>query len=61
MASLRESIGLPVLGSISRIVSPGERRMRIIRTASFAASIGALLITYGAIALLLFRDQIMSS
>jgi polysaccharide chain length determinant protein (PEP-CTERM system associated) len=61
LASLRDSIGLPVLGGISRILSPGERRVRIIRTATFAASIGALFVTYGAIAIMLIRDQIMSS
>jgi polysaccharide chain length determinant protein (PEP-CTERM system associated) len=60
LSSLRESIGLPVLGGISRILSPGERRLRILRTATFAASIGALLITYGAIAVILLRDELMS-
>ncbi len=60
LASLRDTIGLPVLGGISRILSPGERRMRLLRTATFAASIGALLITYGAIAVILLRDELMS-
>lgn len=61
LSSLRESIGLPVLGGISRILTPGERRMRILRTATFAASIGALFITYGTIAVLVLRDVILSS
>ena len=60
LASLRDTVGLPVLGGISRILSPGERRMRLLRTATFAASIGALLITYGAIAVILLRDELMS-
>jgi polysaccharide chain length determinant protein (PEP-CTERM system associated) len=60
LSSLREQVGLPVLGSISRVLTPGERRTRILRTASFAASIGALVVTYGAIALLLLRRTIIS-
>jgi polysaccharide chain length determinant protein (PEP-CTERM system associated) len=61
LASLRDAVGLPVLGGISRILSPGERRMRIIRTATFAASLGVLFMTYGAIAIILLRDKIMAS
>lgn len=60
LGALRESVGLPVLGSISRILTPGERRMRVLRTASFAASIGALIMTYGAIAMMLLRDTLLS-
>jgi polysaccharide chain length determinant protein (PEP-CTERM system associated) len=60
LTSLRESIGLPVLGSISRILTPGERRLRVLRSASFAASLGALLVTYGALAFMLLRDTLLS-
>ncbi|HZS85153.1 MAG TPA: XrtA system polysaccharide chain length determinant [Stellaceae bacterium] len=60
LASLRESVGLPVLGSVSRILTPGERRIRVLRTASFAASIGTLIMTYGAIAFLLLRNTLFS-
>jgi polysaccharide chain length determinant protein (PEP-CTERM system associated) len=54
---LRQNIGLPVLGSVSRILTPGDRRLRILRTALFAASIGGLVIGYGAIAIKLLRDM----
>ncbi len=60
LTNLRESIGLPVLGSISRILTPGERRLRVLRSASFAASLGALLVTYGALAFMLLRDTLLS-
>jgi polysaccharide chain length determinant protein (PEP-CTERM system associated) len=56
IASLRNSVALPVLGSVSRILTPGDRRIRIFRTLGFAASIFALLVTYGALAVMLIRQ-----
>jgi polysaccharide chain length determinant protein (PEP-CTERM system associated) len=54
--NLRDSVGLPVLGSISRILTPLDRRLRLFRTLGFAASMGGLLLTYGAIAVMLLRN-----
>jgi polysaccharide chain length determinant protein (PEP-CTERM system associated) len=54
--NLRESVGLPVLGSISRILTPLDRRLRLFRTLGFAVSMGCLLLTYGAIAVMLLRN-----
>jgi polysaccharide chain length determinant protein (PEP-CTERM system associated) len=54
--NLRDSVGLPVLGSISRILTPLDRRLRLFRTLGFAASLGGLLLTYGAIAVMLLRN-----
>jgi polysaccharide chain length determinant protein (PEP-CTERM system associated) len=56
LAHLRESVGLPVLGSISRILTPLDRRLRLFRTLGFAASMGALIVTYSAIAFMLLHD-----
>jgi polysaccharide chain length determinant protein (PEP-CTERM system associated) len=56
ITSLRNSVALPVLGSVSRILTPGDRRIRIVRTLGFAASIFALLVTYGALAVMLIRQ-----
>jgi polysaccharide chain length determinant protein (PEP-CTERM system associated) len=54
--NLRQSVGIPVLGSISRILTPFDRRLQLFRTIGFVASIAALLIGYGAIAFMLLHD-----
>ncbi|MDB5407816.1 MAG: hypothetical protein JWL84_2728 [Rhodospirillales bacterium] len=56
IAGLRDSVALPVLGSVSRILTPGDRRVRTFRTLGFVASIFALLMTYGALAVMLIRQ-----
>jgi polysaccharide chain length determinant protein (PEP-CTERM system associated) len=56
LENLRESVTLPVLGSISRILTPLDRRLALFRALGFATSMGALLVTYGAIAFMLLHD-----
>jgi polysaccharide chain length determinant protein (PEP-CTERM system associated) len=56
IAGLRNSVALPVLGSVSRILTPSDRRVRVFRTLGFVGSIFALLITYGALAVMLIRQ-----
>jgi polysaccharide chain length determinant protein (PEP-CTERM system associated) len=53
---LRNSVALPVLGSVSRILTPSDRRIRVFRTLGFVGSIFALLVTYGALAAMLIRQ-----
>ncbi|SRR5216683_151226 len=54
--NLRESVGLPVLGSISRVLTPLDRRVWLFRTIGFVTSMGALIMAYGAIAFMLMHD-----
>jgi polysaccharide chain length determinant protein (PEP-CTERM system associated) len=56
LENLRESVTLPVLGSISRILTPLDRRLGLFRALGFATSMAGLLVTYGAIAFMLLHD-----
>jgi len=56
LENLRESVTLPVLGSISRILTPLDRRLGLFRALGFATSMAGLLATYGAIAFMLLHD-----
>ncbi len=54
--NVRESVALPVLGSISRVLTPFDRRLWLLRTIGFATSMAALIMAYGAIAFMLMHD-----
>jgi hypothetical protein len=54
--NLRDSVGLPVLGTITRILTPLHPRLRFLRPIGFAAAMGGLILTYGAIAVMLLRN-----
>jgi polysaccharide chain length determinant protein (PEP-CTERM system associated) len=55
MSRLRRAVAVPVLGSVSRVLSAGERRRRIIGTVSFACSLAALVVVYGYLAAVVLR------
>lgn len=46
---LRQSFSLPILGSVTRVVDPGEKRRLGVRNLAFAASCVALTGVYGAV------------
>ncbi|MFO1056650.1 MAG: XrtA system polysaccharide chain length determinant [Dongiaceae bacterium] len=49
LRALRDAVAVPVLGSVSAVLSPAERRRATIATAGFLAGLGCLLLAYGAV------------
>jgi polysaccharide chain length determinant protein (PEP-CTERM system associated) len=56
LASLREAVALPVLGSVTLILTAADRRRRLLHTVGFAASMGTLIMTYSALAVMMLRN-----
>jgi polysaccharide chain length determinant protein (PEP-CTERM system associated) len=58
MTRLRRAVAVPVLGSVSRVLSAGERRRRLFGTVSFASSLAALVVVYGYLAAVVLRIKL---
>jgi polysaccharide chain length determinant protein (PEP-CTERM system associated) len=58
ISRLRRTVALPVLGSVSRVLSPGDRRRRLIGTVSFASFLAALVVAYGYLAAVVLRIKL---
>src|SRR5262249_41297679 len=57
ISTLRETVALPVLGSITMVLTARDRRRRVFRTVSFATCLAILFVAYGAVtALVLLRS-----
>jgi hypothetical protein len=55
--ALREAVAQPVLGSISAVLSPRERRRTVAGAGAFLACVGVLLLAYGAVVIVFLRDS----
>lgn len=60
LRDLKESVRVPVLGSVTLLQSPGERRLARLGALSFATSMAMLVIAFGCLALLSLRAPISS-
>jgi hypothetical protein len=50
LSRLKDTVAIPVLGSITMVQSAADRRLKLLGTMSFAASITVLVMVYGYLA-----------